>query len=160
MLTMVIQRQFTKNFLLLNLAYFVFFFGMYWVIDSFNMSYATMATTYGTYLVVINITLNIVMSLISMMMMGLTSAQFNFAGRESKGSNLSFFSILFGILTYGCTPCVIGFFAAVGISFSVAVLPLAGLPYKYISLLLIIAGLIWVIFSIKNTTCKVTPSKP
>jgi hypothetical protein len=100
------------------------------------------------------------MSLISMMMMGLTSAQFNFAGRESKGSNLSFFSILFGILTYGCTPCVIGFFAAVGISFSVAVLPLAGLPYKFISLLLIIAGLIWVIFSIKNTTCKVTPSKP
>jgi hypothetical protein len=159
MLNMVIQKQFTKNFIFLNLAYFAFFFGMYWVIDSFNMSYGDMAITYGVYLVVINLLLNTIMALLSMMMMGLTSAQFNFAGKESKGSNLSFISILFGILTYGCTPCVISFFAAVGISFSVAVLPLAGLPYKFISLFLILTGLVWVVSSIKNTTCKVPSTK-
>jgi hypothetical protein len=154
MLTYVLKKQTTPKFLGLNLFYFLFFLGLYTLIDSFNLSYAQMTIQYGSFLPVLNIGLNVIMALLSMMMMGLTSAQFDFSGRESKGSNLSFFSILFGILTYGCTPCVIAFFAAVGISFSVAVLPLAGLPYKLISLLLIMIGLIWVVYSIKHTTCK------
>jgi hypothetical protein len=90
-----------------------------------------------------------------MAMMGLTSAQFDFAGRESQGSNMTFISVIFGILTYGCTTCVISFFSAIGIAFSVAVLPLAGLPYKLISLGLLILGLLWVLWSIQRTTCKV-----
>jgi hypothetical protein len=154
MLTYVLKKQTTPKFLGLNLFYFLFFLGLYTLIDSFNLSYAQMTIQYGSFLPVLNIGLNVIMALLSMMMMGLTSAQFDFSGRESKGSNLGFFSILFGILTYGCTPCVIAFFAAVGISFSVAVLPLAGLPYKLISLLLIMIGLIWVVYSIKHTTCK------
>jgi hypothetical protein len=153
MLTLVLQRQKEKKFILLNIAYFMFFLGLYTVIDSFNMSYQAMNDQFGIELVVINITINVIMALLSMMMMGLTSAQFQFAGKESKGSNMSFLSIFFGILTYGCTPCVISFFAAVGISFSVAVLPFAGLPYKFISLLLLIIGLIWVVKSIQKTTC-------
>jgi hypothetical protein len=153
MLTLVLQRQKEKKFILLNIAYFIFFLGLYTVIDSFNMSYQAMHDQFGVGLVVINIMINVIMALLSMMMMGLTSAQFQFAGKESKGSNMSFLSIFFGILTYGCTPCVISFFAAVGISFSVAVLPFAGLPYKFISLLLLLVGLIWVIKSIQKTTC-------
>ena len=62
-------------------------------------------------------------------------------GKEVKGSNVSIFAVLFGMLTYGCTPCVISFFAAIGISFTVITLPWAGLPYKLISLLILIFGL-------------------
>jgi hypothetical protein len=94
------------------------------------------------------------MAVLSMGMIGLTSAQFDFSGKESKGSNLSFASVLFGILTYGCTPCVISFFAAIGISFSVAVLPFAGLPYKFISLAFIIIGFVSILWSVHRTTCK------
>jgi MFS family permease len=159
MLTDVLKKQTTPKFLALNAGYFLFFLLLYTLIDSFNLSYQQMATQYGPFLPILNIALNIVMATISMLMMGLTSAQFDFSGRESRGSNLSFLSILFGILTYGCTPCVIAFFAAVGISFSVAVLPLAGLPYKLISLGLIIIGFIWVIYAIKHTRCNL-PKQP
>jgi hypothetical protein len=155
MLTYVLKKQTTPKFIGLNLFYFLFFMGLYTLIDSFNLSYGQMAIQFGPFLPVLNIGLNVVMALLSTAMMGLTSAQFDFSGRESKGSNMGFLSVFFGILTYGCTPCVISFFAAVGISFSVAVLPLAGLPYKLISLLLVIIGLIWVTISIQKTTCKV-----
>ncbi len=155
MLAYVLKKQLSQRILLLNFFYFVFFFGMYTLIDSFNMSYQDMALQYGDYLPIMNIMLNIIMALFSMAMMGLTSAQFDFSGRESQGSNMTFISVIFGILTYGCTPCVISFFSAIGIAFSVAVLPLAGLPYKLISLVLVILGLLWVMWSIQRTTCKV-----
>jgi hypothetical protein len=155
MLEMVLAKQTSKKFIGLNVVYFVFFFGLYILVDSFNMSYAEMNQQFGVGLVVANIAINVIMALLSMAMMGLTSAQFDFSGRESKGSNLTFASVLFGILTYGCTPCVISFFASLGIAFSVIALPLAGLPYKFISLALLIIGLVWVVYSIKNTTCKI-----
>ncbi len=155
MLVYVLKKQLSQRILLLNFFYFLFFFGMYTLIDSFNMSYQDMALQYGDYLPIMNIMLNIIMALFSMTMMGLTSAQFDFSGRESQGSNMTFISVIFGILTYGCTPCVISFFSAIGIAFSVAVLPLAGLPYKLISLVLVILGLLWVMWSIQRTTCKV-----
>lgn len=155
MLAYVLKKQLSQRILLLNFFYFLFFFGMYTLIDSFNMSYQDMALQYGDYLPIMNIMLNIIMALFSMAMMGLTSAQFDFSGRESQGSNMTFISVIFGILTYGCTPCVISFFSAIGIAFSVAVLPLAGLPYKLVSLVLVILGLLWVMRSIQRTTCKV-----
>ena len=65
------------------------------------------------------------------------------------------FSVLFGILTYGCTSCVIAFLSVIGITFAVAVLPLAGLPYKLISLGLLIVGFVWLIKEIKTSKCKI-----
>jgi hypothetical protein len=131
---------------------------IYTLVDSFNMSYEAMNLEFGFGLVITNIALNIIMALLSMVMLGLTSAQFDLSGKESNGSNLSIASVFFGILTYGCTPCVIAFFAAIGISFSVIALPFAGLPYKFISLAILLIGLIWVIRSIQKTTCPI-PTK-
>jgi hypothetical protein len=158
MLTYVIQKQFKPNFILMNVLYFAFFMFIYTLVDSFNMSYEAMNLEFGLGLVITNITLNIIMALLSMFMLGLTSAQFDLSGKESNGSNLSIASVFFGILTYGCTPCVIAFFAAIGISFSVIALPFAGLPYKFISLAILLIGLLWVIRSIQKTTCKI-PTK-
>ncbi len=158
MLTYVIQKQFRPNFILMNVLYFAFFMFIYTLVDSFNMSYEAMNLEFGLGLVITNITLNIIMALLSMFMLGLTSAQFDLSGKESNGSNLSIASVFFGILTYGCTPCVIAFFAAIGISFSVIALPFAGLPYKFISLAILLIGLLWVIRSIQKTTCKI-PTK-
>ncbi len=159
MLENVLRLQTTKKSLGMNAFYFVFFLSIYTLVDSFNMSYASMAETYGLFLPIVNIVLNIVMALLSMTMMGLTTAQFQLTGKESKGSNLSFASVFFGILTYGCTPCVISFFATLGITFSVIALPFAGLPYKFISLALLIIGVFWVVRSIKTSTCRVDLSE-
>ncbi len=159
MLTYVIQKQFKLKFILMNVLYFAFFMFIYTLVDSFNMSYEAMNLEFGFGLVITNIALNIIMALLSMVMLGLTSAQFDLSGKESNGSNLSIASVFFGILTYGCTPCVIAFFAAIGISFSVIALPFAGLPYKFISLAILLIGLIWVIRSIQKTTCPIPTKK-
>lgn len=159
MLKTVLAKLKTKKYILAMLGYFAFFIVLYTILDYLNSPYPTMATTYGVWLVIINITLNVIMASLSAFLLSATTAQFDFSKKTSKGANVSYISIFFGILTYGCTPCVIAFFAAIGITFSVAVLPLAGLPYKFISLALLLVGLVWVLISINKTVCKVNPTK-
>jgi hypothetical protein len=118
------------------------------------MSYEEMRISFGSYLVITNISLNIIMAILSTFMMHLSTSMVELKGREGKGSSLGFISILFGILTYGCTSCVIAFFASIGIAFSVIALPLAGLPYKFISLCLIGIG-IFIMLRQLNKGCKV-----
>ena len=148
----------TRKLMVQGLLFFAFFMVIYTMIDGFNLSYAAMSQEYGSYLVVTNIALNIAMASLSALLLNLSTAMASLKGKDSKGSNLSFVSVLFGILTYGCTPCVIAFFASVGIAFSVIALPLAGLPYKLISLLLIVIGILWTLREIKSGQCKVNYS--
>ena len=61
------------------------------------------------------------------------------------------------MFTYGCTTCLIALLANLGIIFSVMILPLAGLPYKIISLILILIGFLITINQIKKG-CKVKES--
>lgn len=145
----------TKKLILQGLLFFGTFIVLYSMIDSLNLSYTAMATTYGLGLVVLNIGLNLMMAFGSALMLNLSTVMAQLKGKESLGSNLSFLSVLFGILTYGCTPCVIAFFASIGIAFSVVALPYAGLPYKFISLILIGLGLVWTLWEIENGKCKV-----
>lgn len=144
-----------RKYIIQAMLFFVAFMVIYQIVDSLNMSYQEMRETYGTYLVVTNITLNITMSLLSAFLMHLSTAMVELKGKEGKGTTFGFLSVLFGVLTYGCTSCVIAFFASIGIAFSVIALPLAGLPYKLISLLLIIIGLLLVRRELIYGTCKV-----
>ena len=137
-----------------KLTFFIIFIGMYTLLDSFNMSYTEMTQQYGLYLAIINISINLFLAYMSASMLSMSADQF----QELKGANLSFVSIVFGIFTYGCTPCVIAFMGTLGITFSVAVLPLGGLPYKLVSVALIIIGYLWTQREIKSLTCEI-PSK-
>ncbi len=159
MLNQVLTKLKTKKYILSMVGYFLFFIALYTVLDYLNMSYKEMNNIYGVGLVIGNIALNTLMAAISAFLISATSAQFDFTKKQSKGANMSFVSIIFGIFTYGCTPCVISFLAALGISFSVVVLPLAGLPYKFISLGLLLIGLLWIMLSIKKSTCPVNKEK-
>jgi len=145
-----------KKYMIQGLLFLGFFLTIYTVIDGFNVSYTQMITTYGVYLVIINIILNFVMALSSAYLMNLSTIMAVLKGKESNGSTLGFGAVLFGILTYGCTPCVIAFFANIGIAFSVIVLPLAGLPYKLVSLGLIWIGIWWTRREIENGQCKIS----
>jgi hypothetical protein len=155
MLTEAIKLQKTKKYIIQGSLFFLTFLLIYTLVDGLNMSYINMISTYGLYLVIINITLNFTMSFLSALLMNLSTAMVELKGKEGKGAKFGFFSVFFGILTYGCTSCVIAFFAAVGIAFSVIALPLAGLPYKLFSLILIVIGLTWVMHEIKNGKCTI-----
>jgi hypothetical protein len=144
-----------RKYIIQAILFFIAFMVIYQVVDSLNMSYQEMSETYGVGLVVTNIILNIAMSLLSTFLMHLSTAMVELKGKEGKGTTFGFLSVLFGILTYGCTTCVIAFFASIGIAFSVIALPLAGLPYKLVSLILIVIGIIWVRRELIYGSCKV-----
>lgn len=146
----------TKKYLLQGLAFLTFFMIIYTMLDGFNMSYDQMRETYGSGLVITNISLNFIMALLTALLLNMSTANAALkGGKDTKGSNLGFISVLFWVLTYGCTPCVIAFFGSLGIAFSVIALPFAGLPYKFISLGLILVGLIWTRHEIKTSTCTI-----
>ncbi len=159
MFQQALQLQKTPKYIIQGLILFVLFMVIYTVVDGLNMSYEMMAIEYSELLVGINISINVLMSLGSAALMNLSTAMVVLKGKEGKASTFGSISVLFGILTYGCTSCVIAFFASIGIAFSVAVLPFAGLPYKLISVLLITIGLIWMYREIEHGVCKVNLSK-
>jgi hypothetical protein len=155
MLKFVLENQKERKARLITLIYFFIFLSIYTLLDYFNGGYRAMGENFNPILPFIQIFLNLIMSGISAIMMSLSTIFVKLSGKEGKGSFFSFGSLLFGLLTYGCTPCVIAFFATIGITFTVAVLPFAGLPYKLISLVIIIIGLLWLIHEIKHPKCKV-----
>lgn len=155
MLSLAYLKLKERKYQLQLILFFALFLLIYFIVDYLNMSYLVMKQTYGLFLVVTNIVLNVVMSGLSALLMHLSTAMVALKGREGKAANFGFLSVLFGILTYGCTTCVIAFFASVGIAFSVIALPFAGLPYKLLSLLLIVIGHVWIAREIEKGTCKV-----
>lgn len=154
MINFAMNKLKTRKYILQSIFFMIFFLFIYFIVDYLNMSYKDMMVEYGMFLVILNIFMNIIMSILSTLLMNLSTVMVEINGKESGASNFGFVSILFGILTYGCTSCVIAFFAAIGISFSVIALPLAGFPYKIISLILIIVGLLIVLKQIKSGSCK------
>ena len=137
------------------IGYGLVFILVYSMIDGLNMSYGEMAAEFGGWLVITNIVLNIVMGVMAGFMIALSDYVLKFKGIKTKGDNMSFLSVLFGIFTYGCTPCVISFLAVFGINFSVLALPFAGLPYKLISLALMGLG-IWILArELKRKQCDI-----
>ena len=159
MFQQALRLQKTPKYIIQGMIFFILFMIIYTVVDGLNMNYEAMAIEYSELLVGINISINVLMSLGSAALMNLSTAMVVLKGKEGKASTFGSLSVLFGILTYGCTSCVIAFFASIGIAFSVAVLPFAGLPYKLISVLLIVIGLIWMYREIEHGVCKVNQSK-
>ena len=142
----IILMQKEKRYIIQGIIVFIVFLALYILLDQLNIGYSGMIDEYGVLLVVGNIILNIIMAFISAFMWNISTAMVKLTGKEGKGSFVSSLAVIFGMLTYGCTPCVIAFFSTIGITFAVAVLPLAGLPYKLVALLLLVLGLLWLIY--------------
>lgn len=155
MLAFLKQQLETKKVQRDGILFFLFFLIIFTVVDYLNMSYAEMAQSYSTVLVGVNIGFNMIMATGSAFLMVLSSVMLKIKAIEPKGTNLGFLSVLFAILTYGCTPCVIALFANIGITFSVIALPFAGLPYKFMTLGLILIGIAWSLYDINRGACKV-----
>ncbi|QIK57312.1 hypothetical protein G7059_05380 [Erysipelothrix sp. HDW6A] len=134
--------------------YFMMFLALNIIVDNLNITYSMLADRYYILIPVASITMSVIMATLSAYLIMVSSMQYDLIGKETKGGNLSFISIVFGILTYGCTPCVISFFAAIGVSFSVYALPFDGLPYKFLSIALLLLG-IWFTHREINKTCAI-----
>ncbi|MDD4184859.1 MAG: hypothetical protein WC251_03240 [Candidatus Izemoplasmatales bacterium] len=152
-----LMRQ--KRYIIGSIIVWITFFIIYYLLDYLNGGYRLMVENYGMALVILNIFINVVMTSASAFMMSLSTAYVKLSGKEGKGTFFGSIAVFFGMLTYGCTSCVVAFFATIGITFSVAVLPLAGLPYKLIALVLVLVGMIWLIYEVKRGKCRVPKTK-
>lgn len=159
MFSSILDMQKQKKYIIQGAIVFVLFLILYIVLDRLNMTYSEMIEEYGIYLIVVNIILNIIMAFTSAFMWNISTALVKLTGKEGKGSTLSGFAYLFGLLTYGCTPCVIAMFSAIGITFAVAALPLAGLPYKFIALGILVLGFLWLKHEANHVKCKIKETK-
>lgn len=160
MFTTILSMQKEKKYIIQGSIVFIIFIGLYTLLDYLNIGYDGMLEEYGIFLVIGNILLNIVMAFISAFMWNVSTALVKLTGREGKGSFMSGAAVIFGMLTYGCTPCVIAFFSTIGITFAVAVLPLAGLPYKLLALVLLVLGFFWLKHETNHIKCKIKNENP
>lgn len=162
MLTLVFQEQKKPKYVLLLAFYTLFFLGIYTTLDYLgNDTYATMIQTFGYVTLILHIVVNIIISILTGLMMSLTTINLQLTKKEPKGSNtIPMASFFLGIFTFGCTGCVVAFLAAIGISFSPMILPMANLPWKLLALLIVSIGFLYIIRSIQNTTCEIkTPTE-
>ena len=104
MFQIALERITHKKTVLQTLIFFTVFMVIYTMIDSNNLSYTMMADQFGMYLVILNILLNVLMASLSALLLSLSTIMAQLKGKESMSSNLSFVSVLLGVLTYGCTP--------------------------------------------------------
>ncbi|MDY0317298.1 MAG: hypothetical protein RBQ64_01815 [Candidatus Izemoplasmatales bacterium] len=155
MFAIILSMQKEKKYIIQGLIVFIVFMVLYTLLDFLNIGYDGMLEEYGILLVIGNILLNITMAFVSAFMWNVSTGLVKLTGKEGKGSFVSSFAVIFGMLTYGCTPCVIALFSTIGITFAVAVLPLAGLPYKLLALVLLIIGFFWLKYEANHVKCKV-----
>jgi len=157
MLNAVKQEASKRNSILLLITLFILFLGLYTFLDfEGNTNYSIMTNNFGITVVVIHIIINIIIASLSSIMVGFSIINYNLTKVDPKGSNaIPLLTFIFGLLTFGCTGCVVAFFAAVGIAFSPIILPAGNLLWKLLALLLVIAGFIWIMYSIEHTKCKI-----
>ncbi len=151
----ILKMQKEKKYIIRGSIIFVLFLILYFILDGLNLNYSDMILEFGVYLVIINILLNVIMAFTSAFLWNISSGLVQLTGKEGKGSAASGIAYVFGLLTYGCTPCVVALFSTIGLTFTVAVLPLAGLPYKLIALALLIIGFFWLKYESNHVKCKI-----
>lgn len=150
-----------RNNIILLVGLFILFLGLYTFLDfEGNTNYIIMTESFGILIVIIHIAINIIIAILSSIMVGFSIINYNLTKVEPKGSNaIPFFTFIFGLLTFGCTGCVVAFFSAVGIAFTPIILPAGNLLWKLGALTLVILGFIWILYSIEHTKCTIKKIK-
>lgn len=157
MLLIIKQQAKQQNNIFLMIILFVGFFALYVFLDfEGNTNYQLMTSTFGIGITITHIFINMLIAFLSSVMVTFSIINYKLTKIEPKGSNaIPFLTFIFGLLTFGCTSCVVAFLSAVGIAFSPLVLPNGNLLWKLAALLFVIFGFIWVMYSIQNTKCKI-----
>lgn len=157
MLTAVKQEARTSQNMILFALLFVVFLALYIFLDfEGNTSYRLMTTNFGIGITILHILMNIVIATLSSIMVGFSIINYRLTKQEPVGSNaIPFLSFLFGVLTFGCTGCVVAFLSAIGIAFTPLILPNGNLLWKLVAMVFVILGFLWIMYSIEHTKCKI-----
>ena len=159
MLKLVLHKQKeTKNLWILA-GVLALVFVLYSSLDILQHgSFSAMVENLGIPLLILHAFINLVMASFSAAMISLSQIKLNLTKSEPKGATgIPFLSFIFGLLTFGCAPCVVTFLAAIGISFTPIIFPHGNLLWKLILIGLLALGLAYILYSIEKGTCKIKP---
>lgn len=159
MLTLVLEKQKEQKFIALFALMWAFMYGLYLFLDYlWYGSFQAMGQELSTGLIVIHQVTNLAVSFIVTVMLSFSQISLFINKTEPLGGNsIPFLSFIFGLLTFGCAPCVITFLGAIGIAFTPLVLPFGNLVWKFILFGLMLGGLGFVLYRIQNTVCDIKP---
>ncbi len=157
MLTLVWQKQKERKFIQLFFIMWAFVYGLYLFLDVlYYGSFNVMVNSLSSGLIVVHQITNLVIAGIATVMLSFSQIQLVLTKKEPLGGNsIPFSSFIFGLLTFGCAPCVITFLSVIGIAFTPLVLPFGNLVWKLILLAFMGLGMAFVIKRIQNTACKI-----
>lgn len=157
MLRAVLNEAKSRNNILYLFGIFIFFLSIYTFLDfEGNTSYNIMVDDFGIMIVSVHIFINVLIAILSSVMVLFSIINYKLTKVDPKGSNaIPLITFIFGLLTFGCTGCVVAFLSAVGIAFTPLVLPSGNLIWKLVALLFVILGFIWIMYSIEHTKCKI-----
>lgn len=157
MLTAVKQEARSKQNLLLFVLLFFVFTALYVFLDfEGNTNYSVMTANFGIGITLLHIVMNLIIAVLSSIMVGFSIINYRLTKQEPVGSNaIPFASFIFGLLTFGCTGCVVAFLSAVGIAFTPLILPNGNLLWKFAGMVFVLIGFLWIMYSIQNTKCKI-----
>lgn len=161
MLTLIKQDAKSKKNIYTLILIFIFFLGLYIFLDfEGNTNYSVMTENFGLPIVVLHVFINILIAVLSARMMLFSIINYRLNQSEPIGSNaIPFVTWLFGLLTFGCTGCVVAFFSSVGIAFTPIILPQGNLLWKLIALGLVIIGYIYIMYSLEHSKCQIKSKK-
>ncbi|QMS84207.1 hypothetical protein [Candidatus Xianfuyuplasma coldseepsis] len=147
----------TKYNLIMFGALFVIFMSLYVFLDfEGNTNYIIMTNNFGLGITLIHILINGIIAVLTSIMVGFSIINYKLTNVEPVGSNaIPFVTFIFGILTFGCTSCVVAFLGAIGIAFTPLILPNGNLLWKVLALLIVVLGFIWIMYSIQHSKCKI-----
>ncbi|NLB84819.1 MAG: hypothetical protein GX794_01715 [Acholeplasmataceae bacterium] len=159
MLKLTLEKQLEKKLLIQNIILFAFFMLIYSMLDYLGYRDSkNNGLEVKTIIVVFNIILNLLIAFISMLTIGISTANMKLSGKEIKGSSFwSSIAIALGFVTFGCTSCVVTFLASIGITFisTASFLIGNGIWFKLLSFLLVVIGFLIVAILINKARCKV-----
>ena len=157
MLTLVWEKQKERKFIQLFILMWAFVYGLYLFLDVlYYGSINAMVNSLSPGLIVVHQITNLVIAGIATVMLSFSQIQLVLTKKEPLGGNsIPFSSFIFGLLTFGCAPCVITFLSVIGIAFTPLVLPFGNLVWKLILLAFMGLGMAFVMKRIQNTVCKI-----
>ncbi len=156
MLNIVWQKQKEKKNIMILSGFFIFIYGLYFFLDWLAYgSFEALFADWSPALFIVHQGFNIAMASLAALMLSLSQIKLSVYKTEPLGgTSIPFLSFIFGLLTFGCAPCVIAFFAAFGIAFSPIVFPMGNLLWKVILLSLMFVGFLYILYSIDKGVCK------
>ena len=141
-----------KGFILTTML----FIALYLLLDILaNGSLSKMFSSLGTLASMGHLVLDLIMAIISALIFDLTDP----IGLKKSTKLTTSTQIIptvvgfFGLLTFGCAPCVIGFFATIGLSLSIPTFANGNIILKVVALIVLIIGYYVTKYIVYTSTC-------